>query len=400
MVIRSFLLILPLLFLCGQAFAEKLPDTIVLSPKVLAKTKQRVLERDPALMPAYKAFIKDADRALTAPAETVIFKPAPPPDGSLHDYWSLAPYWWPNPDTLDGLPYVRRDGERNPQSATEKYDRARMRRMSSDALTLALAFYMTGSEEYAGKATALIWSWCCDSVTRTNPNMQYAQFRPGHATGDPSGIIETRDLIKVVEAARLLEPSMAWSKVVTKKVSAWFEEYVDWLHKSTFGRLEAGANNNHGTWYDAQLAAFMLYLGKKNQVRAIIGNVTPRRILLQIKPDGSMPEELKRTRSRHYTFFTLEAFFVLAAVGEQVGIDIWDWGEPTGVSLRKAFDFAAPHLAKDAPWDYGEIGVYNPFAFTPLFHRAAMVYKDDRYIEFIQALPRSDLATDRAQLVY
>ncbi|QJB57016.1 alginate lyase family protein [Pseudodesulfovibrio sp. zrk46] len=398
--VRSLALLIALLVLTGQALAGRLPDTIVLSPKVLAATKQRILERDRELMPAYKAFIADADRALKAPAEAVILKASAPPGGTMHDYWSLAPYWWPNNETLDGLPYVRRDGQRNPQSATEKYDRARMRRMSSDALTLALAWYMTGDEEYAGKATGLIWSWVCDSVTRMNPSLNYAQSRPGIADGTHYGIIETRDLIKVCEAARILEPSHTWSKVVTKKVTSWFTDYLKWLQKSSFGRKEGNSLNNHGTWYDAQVAVFAMYIGKESLARSIVTSGTPMRILSQIESDGTMPRELERTRSRHYTFFNLEAFFILAAIAEHFKVDMWKWTEPNGVSIRKAFDLAAPHIAKDAPWEYGKTGVYDPFAFTALFHRAAMVYKDDRYTDFLKALPADKLKRDRAQLFY
>ena len=42
------------------------------------------------------------------------------PNVDPHDYVSLAPYFWPNPDTPDGLPFVRHDGVRNPQ--IYKYD--------------------------------------------------------------------------------------------------------------------------------------------------------------------------------------------------------------------------------------------------------------------------------------
>lgn len=400
MVVRCFLVTLLALLMGGPGFAGKLPDTIVLSPEVLAETKRRVLERDRALVPAYEAFIGDAERALRAPAETVIFKPAPPPGGRLHDYWSLSPSWWPNPHTRDGMPFVRRDGERNPEAGSDKYDRTRMRRMSSEALTLALAWYMTGNEEYAGKGTALIWSWCCDSVTRTNPNLKYARSRPGSAQGHHTGIVETRDLIKVVEAARLLEPSRAWSRVVEKKVVDWFRQYLEWLQTSTFGRLEAGMENYHATWYDAQLAVFALFTGRETTARNIISNGTPRRMLVQIQPGGSMPYELERSRSRHYTFFALQAYFTLAAVAQRLDMDIWEMEPAPSVSLKAAFDYAAPYLSGDEPWPHGEAGPFDPFAFTPLFHRAAMVYKEDRYLDYLKALPADKLTTDRAQLFY
>lgn len=398
--VRRILLALLALLMAGQALAAKRPDTIILSPEALITAKERVYSRDARIMPAYNALIAQADRAMNAPAETVILKPGPPPGGDMHDYWSLSPEWWPNQDSSDGKPYIRRKGMRNPETDSEQFDRNRMRRMSSDALTLALAFYLTGNEEYAGKGTALVWSWCCDSVTKTRPNMEFARSRPGVSSGHYNGIIETRDLIKVVDAARLLEPSQAWSKVVSKKAVKWFTEYIQWLETSQFGRLESNTNTHHSTWYAAQLAVFALYAGKNSLAQSIVGSAAPRFISYQIAPDGSMPEELKRPRSRYSTFFTLEAFFVLAAVGERVGIDLWNWRDGSGRSIKSALDFAAPAFASDKSWPHGSTGAYDPFEFTPLFHRAALVYKDNRYLDYLTPLAPEKLLTDRAQLFY
>lgn len=38
------------------------------------------------------------------------------PSGNIHDYASVSRYRWANPDTPDGLPWVRRDGELNPDT--------------------------------------------------------------------------------------------------------------------------------------------------------------------------------------------------------------------------------------------------------------------------------------------
>jgi len=398
---RAILFVALLLLIAGQAIAGRnLPDSIVLSPEVLYETRQRVLELDPALMPAFDKLISEADRAVNAPAEAVVLKPAPGPSNDMHDYWSIAPCWWPDPETPDGLPYVHRNGERNPEADSDKYDRMRMHRMSRDALTLALAWYLTGNEQYAGKGTALIWSWCNDSVTRTNPNMKYAQARPGISRGHHTGIIETRDMIRVADAARILEPSHAWGKTVTHKLTKWFTDYADWLLHDDFGKLEANSPDNHGTWYDAQLAVYALYTGNTNLARSIVLTAYQRRIVRQVNPDGAMPRELERTRSRHYTFSNLEALFVLAAVAERLDIDLWHEAAPKGPSIQKAFDFAAPCIDPEKPWPHGETGAFNPFVFTPLFHRAAVVYKDERYLEFMKALPADQLKQDRARLFY
>ncbi len=105
-----------ILLFAGTAHAGKLPDTIIFSPEVMAKTKQRILERDPLLKPAYDALIKEAERAVTAPAESVILKPSPPSGEKQHTYWSLDPEWWPDPKRSGGLPYMHRPGESTPKA--------------------------------------------------------------------------------------------------------------------------------------------------------------------------------------------------------------------------------------------------------------------------------------------
>lgn len=380
--------------------AEAAPATILYDPAVLVRSKARYRQRDPAVMPAVAALLKDADRAVTAPPESVALKPEAPPGGDLHDYWSLAPCWWPDPARPLGMPWIRRGGRRNPEADSDRFDRQRMRRMSRDALTLAQAWFLTGNPQYAGKGSALVWSWCCDSLTMTNPNLAFARARPGTAGGSPGGIIETRDLIRVAEAARLLEPSVEWNQAETRRLTSWFKAYVDWLRNSDFGRIEAAASDHHATWFDAQVAVFALYAGERNLARAVVSAVVERLVDGQIRPDGTMPGELKRADSRHATYFNLEAFFILAAAGERLGVDLWHARAPHGGSIRAALDLAAPYLAPGGPWPYGRTGRFDPLPFIPLFHRAALVYKDTRYLDYLKALPAEGLRADRALLFH
>src|SRR3984957_7031009 len=90
-----------------------IPSLITANPARFAGVKQRLAAGDPSLQPALDALVADAQKALqTAPA-SVMDKPEPWPGGDKHDYVSYAPYFWPNPDTKDHLPYVRHDGKRN-----------------------------------------------------------------------------------------------------------------------------------------------------------------------------------------------------------------------------------------------------------------------------------------------
>src|ERR1700744_2144598 len=37
-------------------------------------------------------------------------------DGGPNDFYSSGDYWWPNPNTTNGLPYINRDGQTNPDN--------------------------------------------------------------------------------------------------------------------------------------------------------------------------------------------------------------------------------------------------------------------------------------------
>jgi len=104
----------------SEAFA--LPDISAEAPRVfvldsgaLIDAKQRLQSGDDSLSAASNKLKRDADRALAVKTFSVTQKDLTPPSKDKHDYMSIAPYWWPNPSTPNGLPYVRRDGEINPE---------------------------------------------------------------------------------------------------------------------------------------------------------------------------------------------------------------------------------------------------------------------------------------------
>ena len=68
---------------------------------------------------------------------------------------SLGPYWWPDPNKPDGLPYIRRDGERNPEISSD-YDAPRFGALTGAVTTLALAYYFSDDEKYAARAALLL----------------------------------------------------------------------------------------------------------------------------------------------------------------------------------------------------------------------------------------------------
>src|SRR6185503_1004908 len=130
---------------------NSLPRVFLLDAKELAGAKQGARAGDPASKESLAKVENDARKALTASPFTVTSKEVTPPSGDKRDYMSQAPYFWPDPNSPTGLPYIRRDGERNPE--IDKIDNHRVKdQMEAAVETLALAYYFTGNETYAARA--------------------------------------------------------------------------------------------------------------------------------------------------------------------------------------------------------------------------------------------------------
>lgn len=356
-------------WLPGYATAQP-PRVFILDGDHLSRLRQEVRDRPDTHADLLAELRRDADEVLDDGPWSVMDKPLVPPSGDKHDYYSVGPYWWPDPDKPDGLPYIRRDGETNPDR--EKYDNTGMGRMRSAVEALARAWYFTGEQAYARRAARLLRTWFLDAETRMNPHLQYGQAIPGICDGRPIGIIDTAGLITLIDAVGLLEPAEAWTDDDQRQLKAWFGEYVAWLLNSDHGRGEAKTKNNHAVWYDAQVASFALYAGDTETARRILADVGPRRIATQIEPDGRMPLELARTKSFDYTNMNLRGFLHLARLGEHVGVDLWAYRSADGRSLEAALDWFAPFVGDEREWTFPQIRRPSRSGAAMLYHRAAL----------------------------
>ena len=273
----------------------------------------------------------------------VVRKHTLPPSGDIHDYLSIAPYWWPNPDTADGLPWMQRDGHINPRSR-DIPDKRGWYMLLDLVWVLGHAHRELGRPEFAEKAATCLRVWFLEPATRMNPNLNFGQGVPGVADGRPAGLIETREIGTLLDGVRLLEGSDSWSSRDTDSIREWVRDFLDWLAVSPLAKAEREANNNHATWYLAQATAMLEFAGDHTEVLAMVddGHALIDR---QILSDGSQPQELDRANSRHYCMFNLLGFCRLAELGERVGANLWQHKSTSGASLRCAFD----HLV--ANWD-------------------------------------------------
>jgi len=377
----------------GQAGA---PRVFILDGGALRAAKQRIRAGDNGSIEALHKLEAEAQKALTAGPFSVATKEAAPPSGDKHDYISQAPYFWRDPKSPTGLPYIRRDGERNPE--INKYpDHQSMDRMVSAVETLALAYYFKEDEACAARAAVLLRAWFLDAATRMNPNLQYAQAIPGINTGRGIGLIETRGLTRVVDAIGLLAGSKSWTQSDQKGVEEWFERFLNWMLQSANGRDESAAKNNHGTYYDVQAVSYGLFLGKRDLATSIVQTAKQKRIAVQIEPDGREPLELARTRAWSYSVGNLDGLTLLARLGENVGVDLWSYQTKDGRGIRRAIEYLVP-FAMGKKWQYQQLGEWQPQALFPVMRRAATRYTDAEYQALMSKVPPLD-HQDRGSLL-
>ena len=369
-------------------------------PGALEKTRALIAAGDETARQAFKKLVADADKALLVEPPSVTAKAKVPPSGDKHDYLSLAPYFWPDPSKPAGLPYLRKDGQVNPESRDEAAnDTLRMRLLGKSVETLGLAYHFTKDERYAAHAARMLRVWFLAPETRMNPHLRYAQAVAGKNDGRGTGILESRYVGFAADAAGLLQDSAAWTESDRRQFDQWLGVFLDWLLTSAPGRDEAAAQNNHGTWFDVQAVQIALALGRHDVAKRLLQDVPVKRYGVQIKADGRQPLELVRTTSFGYSCYNLEAHAMLANFGDHLGVDLWRARSGEG-SFRVALDFLTPYLETPPArkWPYPQIKAEGAEEMLPVLRLAALAYRDPAYEALITA--HADARGKRFQLLF
>jgi hypothetical protein len=283
---------------------------------------------------------------------TVVDKTGMPPSGDRHDYYSIPRYFWPNPDKPDGLPWVRRDGQVNPDTTTGQYDKTASDAMFRAVLNLGLAYFYLGDEDNAARAAEYVRAWFITPETRMNPNLAYAEGVPGRSDGRSEGLIEFSKVSDLFDGIALISGSKAWTEADAAGLKDWMTSYYGWLTTHPNAAAESNARNNHGTYFDVQRVAIAIYLGKIDEARAVLETAKTKRIGAQITPEGVQPEEVARASSWFYSTFNLVALMDLATLAQRVGVDLWHYESSDGRSIRKALDFLAPFVFYGQRWPH------------------------------------------------
>lgn len=381
------------LMIAGSGFSQS-PATYVLDGDLLAISKQRTLAGDPALLPALQDIIDKANDALEKGPWSVMDKETVPPSGTKHDFTSMGAYWWPNPDTPDGLPWIHIDGQVNPESSI---DHTGLTETARNSWWLALAYYFTGEELYAERAAFFLRTWFIDEATLMLPRIEYGSIIPGvNEEGKMSVATTAQRFAEVVDAVALLRPSVHWTAEDEAGMQQWADDYLLWLATSPKADDQRQMDNNHGVLFDVHVVAWALFAEETQVADDVLSSVGLNRIAVQIEPDGLMPNEIIRANSLDYHQLVVRALQILAQMGRHVGVNLWSFETADGRSMRVALDLLIPYFKGEEEWPYFPGDPY-PVKWWSGFDRyriASVGHWDGSYAAVAEAIPWNSQAKE------
>ncbi len=287
---------------------------------------------------------------------TITSVAAPAAGISKNDYYSEAPYWWPDPKD-PSAPFLRRDGETYPQ----RFDKHRrlFGEMYKNLLALGLRASLLQDKRALRHGEEVARVWFLREATRMNPHLEYGQAIRNRNSGRSAGIIDTRGLIWAVEGLRRLEEAGGFTAAERVALRAWCAAYARWLTESKIGAAEGRAKNNHGTWWAGQVLALAHYSGDRALRERVYLQVKERMIPGQIRANGACPEEEARTKSLSYSAMNLDGWAVVATLAKRDGVDLWEYKSGGSGSIRDAVRYVSPFVVAPETWTKKQIAPFD-----------------------------------------
>jgi hypothetical protein len=376
-------------FILGMAIPFFLPSQSPIlyfaNEGVMTEAKKAIQSGDKKAQIYFALLQTEADQALSESPKSVMDKNFLPPSGDKHDYISQGPYWWPDPSKKDGKPYIRRDGEVNPETKNFT-DHTYLSALIRQVDVLAKTYFFTGAEKYAEKAIQFLRVWFLDEDTRMNPNLNYGQGIPGRTIGRGIGIIETRSLGLIIDAIALINVSKSWTQDDAIGMQVWMKAYLDWLINSEHGKDESVHPNNHGTWYDVQVCALALFTGQKSLAIEKLIQAKSTRFDEHITSSGQQPKETGRTKGWSYSTMNLLGLFHLAMLGEYLEMDLWHYKNTKGATLQDALDYLIPFTLDEKPFPFQQITPIMPERLMPHLLIADRIYPGKSYSTVVKGI--------------
>jgi hypothetical protein len=331
--------------------------------------------------------LKAASAALEMAPLTITKHKAKLSKGGPNDFYSNGDYWWPDPKKPDGLPYIQKDGQSNPDNFA--HHRLAVRNLRDAVAALGAAYRITGEDRYVAKAAQLLRVFLLDPKTRMNPHLKFAQAIPGVSPGRGIGIIDALHLAEVPLAIKAMEKSPAMPKEELGGHQQWFRDFTEWLTTSKNGKDEAATTNNHAVAYFLQLAVYAELTGDQKILAECRRQFKEVFVAKQMAADGSFPRELKRTKPYAYSIFQLDNLAALCQVLSRPEDDLWTFTLPDGRGIGKAMAFLYPYLADKGKWPHKpDVEKWEHWPVRqPCLLFAGLAFGESKYLELWKKLP-------------
>jgi hypothetical protein len=374
-----------ILAVASLAWCADFPKTLI-SEDEAEPIHSAILRREAWTLESVRRLRSQADRCLREGPWTVT---ADRPEGVAldpHEYYSEAPYYWPNPDNPRG-PFIRREGQLNPNRFLA--NRTALNNLSDALLTLGAAAFLLDDPRYTQRGARLVQAWFINPRTRMNPNLDNAQTIRGATKGEVAGIVEGRAFLRAIQGIEFLSETRGWDARDHAAVRKWFEEYLDWLLHSKRAKEEMRSGNNRASWWAAQAAAAANFVDNSAARQSAFNFYRDRVIRGQIRPDGSAPREEARSRSLFNSVLNLEAFTTVCRIAQVQGVDLWSLRARSGATVSTMVDYLTPYLSDPGRWSK-EQGSDYPADSLYFLAFAGMGLKKQEYVNLFHKLEHSD----------
>ena len=378
--------------------------TLIWKMENLNLAKELWQQGDPSVVPAVDQMLYLANRSINrGDTFSVTYKETVPAGLTPHDLFSTGAYYWPNPDTPDGLPWIKIDGVINPDAG---HDFEQLGSLTSDVQALSLAYHFTGDQTYSDWAAHLLRVFFLDAETYMTPEVRYGSAIPGLTTGGFSVAGTGNQFRRLFDPIALLEGSPSWTAADKAGMQQWASDFRDFMWYDPVGLEKLGHSDNHGTNYDMISALLSLYLDDDAKAREWILHYQDR-IDVQFSPDGTQLYPLARADSQLYHEYNLRIAMDIAEMADRYGdLDLWAYEAPDGGSMVNSIDFLIPYFTGQQAWDLWPTASTFPAKYWNWYRmwlRAAADLDDPAYLAYANmttAYDPSDFNYDVHNILY
>ena len=176
--------------------------------------------------------------------------------------------------------------------------------------------------------------------------------------------------------------------------------YSDFMKNDFQVIVARDTNAYHGLWYETIHLMVLAYLDRIDRIREVTEQSILPKIGAQVAEDGSLPQELKRTLSLHYSTFVLEALAEANQIASQIGINLWKTPAPNGKMISQAVNYLYSYYLNPKEWKYEQIKPFNQSRAAIVLYEAGTSLGNQKYIDAAKKIGLKYSSSDVGTLLY